>query len=84
MSIGPLASLIGFVVIPATKRVVFEEGIDTVEAVFFSAFFRLAIPWVVRTKIVQEFMGNFTEGIMKSRAQDGVGGMKGRLTIDEL
>ncbi|KAF4624202.1 hypothetical protein G7Y89_g13969 [Cudoniella acicularis] len=64
ISIRPFASLIGFIVVPVTKRIVFTVGIDTVEAVFVSSFLRLIVPLALRTEFIQHAMGNVTEGIM--------------------
>ncbi|KAI1841508.1 hypothetical protein JX266_012260 [Neoarthrinium moseri] len=56
VSIRPLASLIGFIVIPAHQRPAFQAGMDLVASVFFSAFFRLVIPWAVKTDFVQRVL----------------------------
>ena len=84
LSLGPFASLIGFIVVPATKRVVFEEAIGAVEAIFFECFYRSAFPWVVQKKLVQDIMVNVTESIiLQAPPVGGVDSMNGRL-IGEL
>ncbi|KAI0129949.1 hypothetical protein BJ170DRAFT_681430 [Xylariales sp. AK1849] len=84
LSIGPLASLVGFVVIPASKRVVFRAGVDFLESVFISAFLRLTVPWAVRTQLVQSILLNATSTMNNLQALRGAPfNMEGRL-IDEL
>ncbi|KAH8892870.1 hypothetical protein GQ53DRAFT_763984 [Thozetella sp. PMI_491] len=79
-SIGPLASLIGFVVIPAEGRVTFGAGADLVEAIFISAFLRVVVPWVVNTEIVQGALKTFTEGMLEYERSSS----KEQHLIDEL
>lgn len=87
LSIVPVTLIIGLVVVPAHKRVVFEAGIYMVENVFVSAFFRLAIPWAIHTELVQQMLGNATEGMMKTDTQVSANAASGRFMIggpDEL
>jgi hypothetical protein len=79
-SIGPVASLIGFIVIPAHQRVVFRAGVDLVEAVFFTLFLHLVVPWAVKSEYMQLVMGNITESLIKN-AQEASATVR---TIDEL
>lgn len=79
-SIEPLASLIGFIVIPAHHRVVFTAGVDLLGAVFFNLFLQLVVFRLVKTEFVQLVMGNVTESIFKN-AQEGSGTVR---LIDEL
>lgn len=80
----PLASLISFVIVPARKRVVFEAGVGAAEAIFLSAFIRLAIPWAMSTNAVQLFLTKFAEDLNGAfSGGDAAAVMEGRL-IDEL
>lgn len=79
ISIGPAGALIGFIVVPATKRLVFQASISTAESVFINAFLRLVIPWLISTTMMQEMMANITEELMTGKPQDGVGRMSGNL-----
>lgn len=86
ISIEPLGALIGFIVIPATKRSVFQASINTAESVFINAFSRLAIPWVLSTEMIQVMMADITEGYMTAQPIDGISRMNGNLISapDEL
>ncbi|ORY58530.1 uncharacterized protein BCR38DRAFT_477839 [Pseudomassariella vexata] len=78
-SISPLASLVAFVIVPASRRTTFIEGADLLWTTFVGAFFRLVIPWMVKTTYAQDLMGNFTEGMMTSDEK-----MKKLRALDEL
>jgi uncharacterized membrane protein len=73
----------GFIVIPATKRLMFVEAAGMVQDVFLCAFARLALPWAIKTEFVQTAMGNFTEQMLQESQKFG-GNSNPRLTIDEL
>ncbi|KAH8665939.1 hypothetical protein BGZ60DRAFT_410231 [Tricladium varicosporioides] len=81
LSITPFTSLIGFVIIPATKRVVFRAAVNTVEGVFVEYFYRVAIPWVVHTDFAQKAMINATEVLVETYPR---GGINGTHLLDEL
>jgi len=78
LSFGPLSELIGFLIVPATKRLVFQAAIKVLRNLFTCTFLRLAIPWAVNTRFAQEMLRRSTEAMMKNQ-QTGFGGMNGRL-----
>ena len=53
--------------IPAEHRVTFRAGVNLVEAIFFSAFIRLFVPWVVQTDYIQRTLRDATEGMLKAK-----------------
>lgn len=60
--IRPLSTLIGFAVIPAHQRMVFESGIRLVWKSFCAAFIQIIVPWFADTEIAAMMVGNMTEG----------------------
>jgi hypothetical protein len=84
IGITPITSLIGFVVVPAPKRLVFEAGVDMIEGTFVCAFYCLAIPWMLSTWLAQGLLSIVTESMIET-SQEGVDAAltAGRL-LDEL
>jgi hypothetical protein len=84
IGITPLTSLIGLVIVPAPKRLVFEAGVDMIEGTFVCAFYCLVVPWMLSTWLVQGLLSIVTESMIKT-SQEGVNAAMtaGRL-LDEL
>jgi hypothetical protein len=83
LSIGPLASLIGFIVVPAHQRVLFSAGVDLVETAFWALFWRVFLPWIINQKYVRTQMADTTATIFKG-AQKMEDHAKRLHMIDEL
>lgn len=46
-SLKPWMSLLAFIIVPAHKRVVFEESMGLVWTIFYGAFMSVAFPWAL-------------------------------------
>ena len=51
-------TLIGFLIVPAYKRIVFEAGMDLLWNAFFGAFLRIIIPWFMSIEGMRDAMIN--------------------------
>lgn len=52
-----------------------------IESIFLTAFLNLAVPWVIRTDMVQYGLGNYTEDYYKNQARGKPDSKRGRLKI---
>ncbi len=59
----PLASLVGFVIVPARHRIVYHNAVGFAETVFIRAFLHLVVPWALRTEIGQGVMKGIQQGL---------------------
>lgn len=66
MSGGPLFALLGFIIIPAQERVIFNAAADLCTRVFAKLFITVFQPWLIRTNVVQGLMYLYTEAMWKS------------------
>lgn len=55
---APLVSLVGFIVVPAYQRIVFESGMHLVWTTFISAVLNVFVPWMMSLEIMQEGIRN--------------------------
>ena len=60
LSPAPFVSLLAFVVVPAYKRIVLEDGVNLLWTIFFGAFWRVVYPWLLSFEMVQEMIRNAT------------------------
>lgn len=60
LSSAPLASLLAFITVPAPQRPVSIAAASLLTNVFVGAFLNVAVPRVVRSTWVQEWMSNMT------------------------
>ncbi|KAK8033652.1 hypothetical protein PG991_003050 [Apiospora marii] len=79
---GPLISLVSLVIVPAPKRIVFENALNLASSVFFHWFLSKAAAWVIKQDVVQEFLRSSIEAA-KDMEQHKRWAEKGRL-LDEL
>lgn len=63
--IAPLVTLVGFILVPAHKRIVFEEGVDLAWQLFFGAFLSVMMPWAMEKEFAQEFARSVTDSMIK-------------------
>lgn len=67
--IGPLATLVAFIAVPAYKRMVFVAGMACAWYAFALSFLRIAIPWIIQRDFIQEGMRNATVWAIKEKAR---------------
>jgi hypothetical protein len=64
ISTMPLSSFVGFVIIPAYKRIVFDSAAGLAGSIFFGAFLNKFIPWVMRQEWMQEALKAAANGTL--------------------
>ena len=69
-STTPLRNLVGFILVPAPKQIVFFEAWHFVVDMFLFAVVKVIGPWAVKTEFAQEFMRGMTKSSNESPVQD--------------
>jgi hypothetical protein len=71
IGLHPLASLIGFIVIPAHQRMTFEAGAGLVSNLFFGVFVSAVISWLAEARFVQDAVELCIEAMNNATAAGG-------------
>lgn len=71
LSIGPLAELIAFIIVPAHTQIVFLAGADLVAKTFLITIIRVFATWAVKTDFAQAMMRNITETTLSRKVAPG-------------
>lgn len=69
-SMAPLATLIVFAILPVQQHMVFIAGTDLLGTGFVTMLFRLFAGWVMKTRIVQGIISDWTEDAMDMLANE--------------
>lgn len=69
LSATPLTHLVAFVVVPAHRQIVFIEGVDLAETIFFHTLVRVFATWAVKTNFVQTMMKNVTDSVQSAQTR---------------
>mgnify|MGYP005990131489 CR=1 FL=1 len=81
MSGGPLLALLGFIIIPAQERVIFNATADLCTKIFAKLFLTIFVPWFIRTDVVQGMMYLYTKAAWEKLVAEDVSPVH---IIDEL
>jgi hypothetical protein len=68
LDIHPLASLIGFIVVPAHQRMTFEAGAGLVWNLFVAVFLSVVLSWLVKSPFVQKAVDQWIEAMNNATA----------------
>lgn len=65
----PLFTFAALIIVPAPRRIVFEEGLALLWQAFLFAFASVIVPWALKFDLVQEAIRNGTEAAMAAKNQ---------------
>lgn len=69
LSIDAIVELLAFIVIPASKQMVFLAGADLVFDIFVATVMNVVSSWAIKTDLVQYTLGNMTRARLEAIEQ---------------
>jgi hypothetical protein len=70
LSIDAIVELLAFIVVPASKQIVFLAGADLVFDIFVATVINAVSSWAIKTDLVQYTLGNMTRARLEAIEQE--------------
>ena len=70
LSIDAIVELLAFIVVPASKQIVFLAGADLVFDIFVATVINTVSSWAIKTDLVQYTLGNMTRARLEAIEQE--------------